>query len=99
VSDNPGTHSATWDGQGWLADPTFVSYDTWAGHPFPDDDPRLRDGNVATVTIGMDDDWHARPAESWPSSSGVNVAVTGAAGIVSTLAWTETTSFPRSSYP
>ena len=37
-------------------DPTFVSYDTWAGYPFPDDDLRLRNGNVATVAIGMDDD-------------------------------------------
>jgi hypothetical protein len=45
-----------WEGQGWLADPTFVSYDTWAGYPFLDDDLRLRDGNVATVAIGMDDD-------------------------------------------
>ena len=79
LSDSPGTHSATWEGQGWLADPTFVSDDTWAGYPFPDLDLRLRDGNLATVAIGMDDYWHARPAESCLSSSGVNVAVTEAA--------------------
>jgi hypothetical protein len=51
-----------WEGQGWLADPTFVSYDTWAGYPFPDDDLRLRDGNVATWRSGWTTTsirWHA----------------------------------------
>jgi hypothetical protein len=38
------------------ADPTFVSYDTWAGSPYRTMTCAAETGDVATVAIGMDDD-------------------------------------------